>query len=272
MIEIQGLHKRYDDLIALRGLDLSVEPGEVFGFLGPNGSGKTTTIKMLVGLLVPDAGGAKIAGMDIATQSIEVKRVLGFVPDSPMHYDYLTAREQLRFLADVRGLGDVDARIGQLLEQFSLAEKADTYCTDLSHGMRKKLAFAGALLHEPKVLILDEPTGGLDPLSVRRFRELVRSLADQGTTVFLSTHLLDIAARLCDRVGILYQGALRAVGAPDELVARRGEGELEDIFLEMTGTEDGSEGEGEIEASTATAAAPGTATEPEPKPTPEAGP
>jgi len=236
VIELCGLTKTYGTLRAVDGLELTIELGEVFGFLGPNGAGKTTTIKMLVGLLAPTSGTATIDGHDIVDDALVVKERLGYLPDEPFLYDYLTPREFLRFLGDVRRLSDADERSAKLLETLGLADKSDEYCTDLSHGMKKKLAFAGAVLHRPALAILDEPTSGLDPLSVRVFRETVRSLAAEGTTVFLSTHILEIAEALCSRVGIINRGRLVAVGTPTELKERAqlGEGNLEDLFIQLT--------------------------------------
>ena len=236
MIEVSGLTKVYGELTAVDSLELTIDKGEVFGFLGPNGAGKTTTIKMLVGLLAPTSGSASIDDCDVIEDPIAVKERLGFLPDEPFLYDYLTPREFLRFLADVRQLENADERIAKLLETFDLTSKSDEYCTDLSHGMKKKLAFAGAILHQPTLAILDEPTSGLDPLSVRRFKETVQQLADDGTTVFLSTHILEIAEALCTRIGIINKGKLVAVGQPQELKERAqlGEANLEDLFIELT--------------------------------------
>ena len=236
MIEVSGLTKVYGELTAVSHLDLTIDQGEVFGFLGPNGAGKTTTIKMLVGLLAPTEGTATIKGFDVADDPIGVKEVLGYLPDEPFLYDYLTPREFLRFLGDVRKVENADKKIEELLARFDLDNKADEYCADLSHGMKKKLAFAGAILHSPALAILDEPTSGLDPLSVRKFRETVRKLAAEGTTVFLSTHILEIAEALCTRVGIINRGRLVAVGTPKELKERAqlGESNLEDLFIELT--------------------------------------
>ena len=236
MIEVSGLTKVYGELTAVDNLELTIDKGEVFGFLGPNGAGKTTTIKMLVGLLSPTSGSAKIDGCDVIEDPITVKERLGFLPDEPFLYDYLTPREFLRFLADVRQLENADKRIATLLETFGLTDKSDEYCTDLSHGMKKKLAFAGAILHQPTLAILDEPTSGLDPLSVRKFKEAVQQLSDGGTTVFLSTHILEIADALCTRIGIINKGKLVAVGQPQELKERAqlGEANLEDLFIELT--------------------------------------
>ncbi len=245
MIETHGLTRSFGAKLAVDRLDLRVEAGEVFGFLGPNGAGKTTTMKMLTGLLLPSAGSARIAGLDVVADSLAVKRVLGFMPDTPLLYDFLTPREQLQFLADVHGVGDAPERIRDLLAELDLSDKADSLQKELSHGMRKKVAFAAARIHAPKLLILDEPTSGLDPRSVRVFRETLRRLASEGTTVLLSTHVLELVERLCDRVAIMFRGRLRAVGTPAELLAGQGRaaGELEDVFLELTAEPDEAAGD-----------------------------
>lgn len=227
--------KRFDQFTAVDSLDLSIDDGTVFGFLGPNGAGKTTTIKMLVGLIDPTEGTATIAGHDVVHEHQAAKSLLGYMPDHPFLYDYLTPREFLLFLADVRQLGDVSARITELLEYFDLDDKADVYSTNLSYGMKKKLAICGAILHRPKLLILDEPTDGLDPLSVKKFRDLVASLAAEGTTVFLSSHILEVVEKICSRVAIIYKGKIIADGTTAELQARAsGEQNLETVFIELT--------------------------------------
>jgi len=237
MIHTQGLTKTFGALAAVDHLDLDVAPGELFGFLGPNGAGKTTTIRMLSGLLQPTAGAATVAGYDVLTQTQEVKAAIGYLPERPFLYEKLTGREYLDF---VGGLYRVPrparlAQIERLLDLFDLQEKADALIESYSHGMRQKIGVAGLLVHSPKVLFLDEPTNGLDPRSARLVKEILRGLCRKGTTVFMSTHILEIAEHMCDRVGIIHQGRLVAAGTLDELRSKTAEASLEDIFLQVTG-------------------------------------
>ncbi len=241
MIETRGLGKSFGDTVALQGLDLRVEPGEVMGFLGPNGSGKTTTIRLLMGLLRPTTGQATILGRDCHADATVLKRDVGYLPDEPFLYPYLSGLETLEFVAHLHGLRGRAAcmRAAQLCERFGLGTDARAYTSTYSHGTRKRLALAAALLHEPKVLILDEPTNGLDPRGARDMRELVSELAAGGRTVFLSTHLLDVAERICHRVAIVKGGRLQAIGTPAELrskFATAPDTSLEDLFLQVTGT------------------------------------
>lgn len=235
-IEARALQKHYGDTQAVKGIDLAVYPGEIVGFLGPNGAGKTTTIKMLVGLLRPSAGEAYIGGYDIQRQPLQAKALLGYVPDQPYLPEKLTAREFLQFMAGLYQLEPRHAaqRGEELLRLFGLDERADELLGGYSHGMRQKAALSGALLHDPRALFLDEPTVGLDPRSARLIKDLLRSIAAQGTAVFMSTHILEIAERMCDRVFIVKQGEIIAAGTVDELRAGSGES-LEDIFLSLTG-------------------------------------
>lgn len=249
-IHTEALSKTYGDFTALRDLSLQIRRGEVFGFLGPNGAGKTTTIKILMGILVPSSGRAQICGLDCQHQRVETKRLVGYLPDDPIFYDYLRGRELLRFVGEMHGLQPevLEARQAALLARMQLVEAAEEFAVNYSKGMKKKLALCMALMHEPSVLILDEPTTGLDPSSARHIRELVRATAQEGKTVFLSTHLLDMAERLCDRVAIIHQGQLVAVGTPAELRADlSAEASLEEVFLAVT--------EGGDEAQTDAAAA-----------------
>ena len=221
---------------------MNVTGGEVFGFLGPNGAGKTTTIKMIVGLLKPSSGSVKVAGFDIQTQPREAKSASGYVPDTPNLYAKLSGRELLRFVADLYNLDRAQAakRADELLQLLDLTAAADDTIDSYSHGMQQKASLAAALMHDPKVLVLDEPTVGLDPKSARLIKDLLRQLADRGAAVFLSTHILEIAERMCDRIGIINKGELVAVGTMDELrsLGKAGEVSLEDIFLSLTGGAD----------------------------------
>jgi ABC-2 type transport system ATP-binding protein len=237
LIKTIALVKKFGDKAAVNGVQLEVNGGEIFGFLGPNGAGKTTTIKMICGLLRPTAGTALVGGFDIQQQSIQAKSILGYVPDEPMLYDKLSAREFLGFVADLYNVPVMQAghRAEELLKLFDLAGDADNLIEGFSHGMRQKTAIAGALMHDPKVLVLDEPTVGLDPKSARLIKDILRQLAERGAAVFLSTHILEIAERMCDRIGIIDHGNLIAVGTVDELRAGQSGQSLEDIFLSLTG-------------------------------------
>jgi ABC-2 type transport system ATP-binding protein len=237
MIEAAGLQKSYGDTPAVKGVDLKVYPGEIFGFLGPNGAGKTTTIKMLIGLLRPSAGAARIGGYDIQREPIAAKSLIGYVPDQPYLPEKLTAREFLEFIAGLYQLEPATARRRgeELLRLFDLSDRADDLVGGYSHGMRQKTALASALLHNPKAFFLDEPTVGLDPRSARLIKDMLREVSERGTAVFMSTHILEIAERMCDRVAIISDGLVVATGTMEELRAGRTGESLEDIFLELTG-------------------------------------
>ena len=240
-ISAVALSKAYGAHRAVDGLTLQVQRGEVFGFLGPNGAGKTTTIKMLMGLLAPTAGEARIMGMDCFGERVAVKRVVGYLPDVPSFYDYLRGSEILRFVGRMHGFGrdETRRRADDLLSRLGLHEAAEEYAVNYSMGMKKKLGLACALIHEPPVLILDEPTNGLDPRASRQIQELIRNSAAGGRTIFLSTHLLDMAERLCHRVGIIHRGRLAAVGTLDELKGPLAAGgSLEEVFFAVTAEED----------------------------------
>lgn len=239
LIETRNLVKRYGEKIAVNNVTFDVRAGEIFGFLGPNGAGKTTTIKIIVGLLRPTSGSVKVAGFDVQAQPMQAKAASGYVPDTPNLYAKLTGRELLRFVGD---LYDLDRklesqRVEDLLKMFDLTGAANDTIDSYSHGMQQKTALAAALMHDPKVLVLDEPTVGLDPKSARLIKDILRQMAERGTAIFLSTHILEIAERMCDRIGIINQGKLIAAGTMDELRAlgKTGETSLEDIFLSLTG-------------------------------------
>jgi ABC-2 type transport system ATP-binding protein len=236
MIEALGLQKRYGATVAVQSVDLAIYPGEIVGFLGPNGAGKTTTIKMLIGLLKPSAGTARIGGHDIQRAPLAAKALLGYVPDQPYLPEKLTAREYIEFMAGLYQVepGAARQRGEELLRLFGLEERGDELLGGYSHGMRQKAALTGALLHNPQAFFLDEPTVGLDPRSARLIKDILRRVADQGTSVFMSTHILEIAERMCDRVFIINRGAIIAAGTLDQLRAG-GDDSLEDIFLALTG-------------------------------------
>ena len=237
MIEFQGLSKVYGDFKAVKPLTLSVRRGEVFGFLGPNGAGKTTTIRMMMGILVPSAGRVLIDGLDCHAEPAEVKRRVGYLPDTPIFYDYLRGREILQFVAEMHGYPRAEAaeRGARLLAEFGLEEAGEDYAVNYSLGMKKRLGLACALIHDPAVLILDEPINGLDPRASRDVQERLLAAAARGVTIFVSTHLLDMAEKLCDRVGIIHHGQLVATGTLEQLRAdASASGSLEDVFLKIT--------------------------------------
>jgi ABC-2 type transport system ATP-binding protein len=238
-IYAQGLRKTYGKHEAVKLVDLDIPPGEIVGFLGPNGAGKTTTLKMLTGLLKPTAGTAAIAGYDIQTEPIKAKAAVGYVPDTPNLYGKLNAWEFLRFMARLYRVpkDQAERRAAELLKLFELSDAASDLIEGFSHGMQQKMTLAGALIHDPKVLFLDEPTVGLDPRSARLIKDILGQLRDRGAAVFFSTHILEIAERMCDRVVIINHGEIIASGTLEELRARQSEGagSLEDIFISLTG-------------------------------------
>lgn len=240
MIEFSKVSKSYNKgkVKAVDDLTLTVKPGEIFGFLGPNGAGKTTAIKMLVGLLFQDSGSIKINNIDTRTDLLAVKRLTGYVPDQPEVYEKLTGMEYLNFIADVYRVPST-ARTGNiagLLETFELTGSAYDRIQSYSHGMRQKLLLIAALMHEPEVLILDEPMVGLDPHSSYVLKEIMREHCDRGKTLFFSTHIMEVAEKICDRIGIINRGKLIACGTMEELrrAPHAGDQSLETIFLELT--------------------------------------
>lgn len=238
MIEADNVSKRYGDVVAVDRLDLKVKRGEIFGFLGPNGAGKTTTLRMLTGLLRPTSGRIRVGGFDLADDPLGARAQMAYLPDTPYLYDKLTGREFIHFVAGLYRIPTerVEARLVELLPLFELDGRADDLIEGYSHGMRQKTLMISALIHEPKVYFLDEPTVGLDPRSARLMRDIFRQLGDRGITVMLSTHILEIAERMCDRIAIIHRGRRIALGTIDELkrIAKKNE-TLEDIFLEVTG-------------------------------------
>lgn len=238
MIELQSVTRVYGHKTAVRGLDLALRPGELFAFLGPNGAGKTTTTKMLVGLLQPTSGEVRIGGIDLARQPREASRLVGYVPDQPQLYDKLSGREFLLFVAQVYGMSGAAAHtaIERQIQTFELADFVDFLTESYSHGMKQRLAFAAALVHDPKVLILDEPMVGLDPRSMRLVKDLLRREANRGVTVFMSTHTLPLAEETADRLGIIDEGKLVFLGTMAELRQRMSQetGSLENLYLRLT--------------------------------------
>jgi ABC-2 type transport system ATP-binding protein len=237
MIELIDVTKRYGNKLAVDRLTLTVPAGELFAFLGPNGAGKTTTIKMLCGLLFPTTGTVRVGGFDVLANGDQARQLIAFVPDTPFLYEKLTGREFLQFIADMYGMPPDRGRerIETMIGTFSLGPFVDDLTERYSHGMRQRTVFAAALLHEPKVLIVDEPTVGLDPKSIRLLKDLLRQQAADGTTVFLSTHSLDIAQELAARIGVVNNGRLIGCGTLAALRKQADiEGTLEEVFLKLT--------------------------------------
>ncbi|MGE0825172.1 MAG: ABC transporter ATP-binding protein [Candidatus Binatia bacterium] len=241
MIQLEQLTKEFGTFTAVNTLTLSIAEGEIFGFLGPNGAGKTTTIRMMMGLLKPTRGRIVLGGHDLAVDPLAAKAISSFVPDRPYVYEKLTGREFMEF---VGGLYHVPSnicrtRIEESLNFFSLADWGDELVESYSHGMKQRLVVASALLHDPKILVVDEPMVGMDPIGARMFKALLRSLTLKGKTIFMSTHSLEVAEELCDRIGIILGGKLIALGTLDELQQQAGtENRLEDIFLKLTAAPD----------------------------------
>lgn len=222
---------------AVDDLSFTLKSGEIFGFLGANGAGKTTTIKMSTGILPVKYGSIKICGHDITHDSIEAKRHFGFVPDSPIIFDKYTGREYIDFLGDIYGVSKTDRErvAADLLKRFALEDAFDKRISGYSHGMKQKIAIIGSLIHSPELWILDEPMMGLDPPSAFALKELMRKYKSEGKTVFFSTHVLDVAEKICDRVAIIGKGKLVLCGDMDEIKRAQGDESLEEIFLSVAG-------------------------------------
>ncbi|MFL6246397.1 MAG: ABC transporter ATP-binding protein [Thermoanaerobaculia bacterium] len=233
MIEIRDLTKRYGDFTAVDRLSLDAAAGEIFGFLGPNGAGKTTTIRIISGLSLPTTGTVRVNGIDVLNEPVRAKSVMGYVPDRPYLYEKLTGRELLHFVADLyrKNWSDCEPRAVELLRWFGLGDWIDARIENLSHGMKQKLVIVSSLVHDPAVLVIDEPMVGLDALAQRQVKQLFRRLADEGKTVFLTTHTLSVAEAVCDRIAIINRGRIVAAGTTAEL---KRDSALEDVFLELT--------------------------------------
>jgi ABC-2 type transport system ATP-binding protein len=239
LIRIEGLTKRFGETLAVDHLDLEIPPHEVFAFLGPNGAGKTTTIKLMTGLLRPTSGTIQIGGHDIERSHVAAKEQIGYIPDHPYLYEKLSGRDFIHFVGDLHRIprAEQESRMAEHFELLGLTESADHLIENYSHGMRQKLIFTAALLHRPRIIILDEPMVGLDPRSARIIKRLLRRRAAEGSCVFLSTHQLSVAEEVTDRIGIIDKGRLIFLGTLGELRTRtRGAGNLEDLFLELTGS------------------------------------
>ena len=239
MIRLVQLTKRYGKFTAVDGIDLVVPSGELFGFLGPNGAGKTTTFRMIAGILQPTSGTVEIGGVDVLLRPLEAKKRLGFIPDRPFVYDKLTGGEFLRFAAALYGQQgpSVERRIDELLELFELSRWKDELTETYSHGMRQKLIISGALVHRPEVIVVDEPMVGLDPKSARLLKDLFRQFVERGGTVLMSTHTLEVAETMCDRIAIIHRGRIAAQGTMTEVQEQTSSEDLglEDLFLKLTG-------------------------------------
>jgi len=233
MIEIRHLTKRYGAFTAVDDISLTVSRGEIYGFLGPNGAGKTTTIRILAGLSLPTSGEVLIDGIDISSDGLRAKAMTGYVPDRPYLYEKLTGRELLQFVANLyrKEWGDCEARALDLLRYFDIADWIDARIENLSHGMKQKLVIVAALVHDPALLVIDEPMVGLDALAQKQVKLLLRRLVGEQKTIFMTTHTMSVAEAVCDRIGILHRGRMVASGSTAELKSNRA---LEDVFLELT--------------------------------------
>jgi ABC-2 type transport system ATP-binding protein len=239
MIEVQGLIKRYGDFTAVKELSFVVQAGEVLGLVGPNGAGKTSTLRCLAGIIPANAGTIRIDGIDLTKDPVAAKRQLAFFSDEPRLFDYLTVRQHLAFVARIYGVTDHEEIAGPLLEELEIADKADQLPSELSRGMKQKLAIACGLLHAPRVIFFDEPLTGLDPLGIRRMKDSIRKRAREGVTIVLSSHLLHLLEEVCSHVLILKKGEKIADGPLAEVAARFANGEtgvtLEEVFIRATG-------------------------------------
>ena len=241
-VELRGVTKRYNEILAVNNINLAINSGEIFALLGPNGSGKSTTLKMLLGLVPPTVGSLTVLGLDVQKDPVAVKRQVGYVPESPDIYEFLTGVAYLDFIADIYNVPPMEKqqRINEYLKALQLEGREGDMINSYSDGMKKKISLISAFLHKPKLLILDEPLNALDPRSARIVKDFLQELKTQGVTTILSTHVLEIAEAVCDRIGIMYQGSILALGNMNQLREEAilpGSG-LEDIFLKLTGTGD----------------------------------
>ena len=237
MIEVEGLTKQYGEFTAVRDLDFRVAPGEVMGLVGPNGAGKTTTLRCVTGIIPPSSGRVRLCGIDLAGDPVGAKRTCAFIPDEPRLFDYLTVWQHLNFVARLYGVADWAERAGPLLDDLEMGDKKELLPGELSRGMKQKLAIACGLLHRPKVVFLDEPLTGLDPGGIRRMKQVMRRLAQDGTALVLSSHLLSLLEEVCTHLLILKDGRKVADGAVADIQARFGgvDASLEDVFFRATG-------------------------------------
>ena len=238
MIEIKDLTKTFRNLVAVDRLNLMVPKGEIFGFIGPNGAGKTTTINMVGGILAPTSGKVMICGINMEANPEKAKGKIGFIPERPYLYEKLTGMEFLKFIADLYGVGEDVFLIKsqEKLDMFFLSDWSEDLIESYSHGMKQRLVMAAALVHDPEVIIVDEPMVGLDPLAIKTVKNLFQTLAKQGVTIFMSTHTLKVAEDICDRIGIIHRGSLIATGTPEDLKTGLDEidADLEQVFIRLT--------------------------------------
>ena len=241
-LKVDGVSKSFGTIHAVDGVSLSLHRGEILGLLGPNGSGKSTTMKLILGVIKPDSGGISVFGKDVVKDAVETKQMVGYVPETPQLYEFLSGVEYLDFVADMYDMnGELrKERISQFLDALELSGHENQMISGYSQGMKQKVAITGALMHRPQLLILDEALNGLDPRSAKIVKDLLRSLAKEGFSILFSTHVLEIAEAICDRVAIMYQGKVLAVGTVSELRSKAGlpGSSLEEVFLKITGTSD----------------------------------
>ena len=240
MILVENLVKRYFEKVVLDGISFKVEDGEIYGFLGPNGSGKSTTLKILAGVLKPTLGRVEIEGIDVVSNPIEVKKIIGYVPETPTLYESLTPAELFSFIGGIRGIDErvLKERVNRFVEAFEIEKYMNQFIGTLSFGTKQKISLIASFLHDPKVIIMDESMNGLDPKSARILRELLLRFRDEGKSIIFSTHVLPLAEMICDRIGLIYEGKLIAEGTMDELREKAQEENLEDIFLKLTKSKD----------------------------------
>lgn len=234
MLEIKNLTKKFVNKTAVDNISLTVGDGEIFGFLGPNGAGKTTTVKMICGLLNPTSGSILLNGVDVVKNRIDASRMISFIPDEPFVYPYLSGREFLSFISEIYEVKDYEKKIDELATYFEIDKNIDMLLSTYSHGMKQKILIASAFLRKPSLMIFDEPTVGLDPISVRKFRTYIKKLKDEGTSVFICTHILEMAEKLCDRISVIKEGKIIFTDRVDNIIRDRDKN-LEDVFFELTG-------------------------------------
>ncbi|WP_457754184.1 ABC transporter ATP-binding protein [Thermococcus sp.] len=240
MIEVENLTKKFGDKIAVNGISFRVHDGEIYGLLGPNGSGKSTTMKILAGILKPTSGKVLVEEINVAKNPIEVKKIVGYVPETPILYESLTPSELFNFVGSIRGIPKekLEERVNYFVRAFGIEEYLEQFIGTLSFGTQQKVSLITALLHDPKVLILDEAMNGLDPKSARILRELLLEFKNEGKSIVFSTHILSLAEIICDRIGVIYQGKIIAEGTIEELKEKAHEESLEDVFLKLTESKD----------------------------------
>ena len=231
MLKIENLTKTYDGEKGIKDLTLHINPGEIYGFIGHNGAGKTTTLKSVAGIIPYEKGNVLINGISIKDEPIKAKQIMAYIPDDPQIYDFMRGIEYLNFVADIYGIkNEREERIKKYAEIFEMTDSLSEYISAYSHGMKQKLAVISALIHEPKLILMDEPFVGLDPKATHTFKEIMRELCDNGAAIFFSTHVLEVAEKLCDKVAIIKNGSLVKSGTMDEV---KGDDSLEEVFLEL---------------------------------------